>query len=134
MVRIRRRRSAALGEPGFPYRFAETAEEIAISEPISQILSACLAACGAFIFLAPLAERARGCDRRREPAARNGCDLPGTYLVGHRVPYLALHRVGFLVPPASPHGAVGSYPTFSPSLPGRTNVRFALGRGAVCFL
>ena len=110
------RRPPPIAAPPAYRRFPEASDERAISEPVSQILSAHLAACGAFIFLAPLAEHARGCDRRPKPAARSGCDLPGTYSAGRRVPYLALHRVGFLVPPALPHGAVGSYPTFSLSL------------------
>lgn len=36
------------------------------------------------------------------------------YRVGHPVPYFALHRIGFTLPPGLPPGAVGSYPTISP--------------------
>jgi len=34
---------------------------------------------------------------------------------GRPAAYFALHRIGFFVPPASRRGAVGFYPTFSPS-------------------
>lgn len=36
------------------------------------------------------------------------------YRTGRPAAYVALHRIGFFVPPALLHGAVGSYPTFSP--------------------
>jgi len=42
--------------------------------------------------------------------------------------YLALHLMGFTLPPTLTEGAVGSYPTFSP-LPDNL-----LGHPAVCFL
>jgi len=38
------------------------------------------------------------------------------YRTGRPAAYVALHRIGFFVPPALRRGAVGSYPTFSPSL------------------
>ena len=62
--------------------------------------------------------------RRIAPDARDGLPiarLPLAEDVGRAAPgiaatrvYSAFLRVGFTVPPVSPHGAVGSYPAFSP--------------------
>ena len=61
---------------------------------------------------------------RRPPPAGAGCNEPGNHQpgpvkaradrTGGPFTLFVLHRAGFVMPPALRHGAVGSYPAFSP--------------------